>query len=321
MWKTVLFLIFTLIVVPIITFLFDVPLTELQQETLNTLLIVYVVAALLCFIVSTLTGNYSQVDKLWSIIPMPYAWIIAFYSGFEPRLVLMAVLVSIWGIRLTYNFARRGGYSWKFWTGEEDYRWAILRAKPEFQANWKWMAFNFFFISAYQMGLILLFTLPALKAMESEVALGLPDYFLALLFIAFVVMEYVADQQQYDYQEEKHRQKKAGKIDEFHQIGFTHTGLWAYMRHPNYSAEQSVWIVFYFFSVIATGIWLNWSIAGALLLVLLFKGSSDFSESESAKKYPLYAKYMKEVGRFLPIKKKFELTDSEETEAKVEGAV
>lgn len=307
MWKTVLFLIFTLIVVPVLTFRFDTPLTGLQQETLHTLLYVYGGAALLCFIVSSLTANYSQVDKLWSIIPVPYAWIIAFYSDFEPRIVLMAVLVTIWGIRLTYNFSRRGGYSWKFWTGEEDYRWAILRAKPEFQAKWKWTAFNFFFISAYQMGLILLFTLPALKAMDSEVALGLPDYILGLLFVGFVVMEFVADQQQYNFQEEKYRRKKNGNTDALHEVGFAHTGLWAYMRHPNYTAEQSVWIVFYFFSVVATGIWLNWSVAGALLLVLLFKGSSDFSEEESAKKYPLYQKYRKEVGRFVPVGKKFKV--------------
>ncbi len=307
MWKTVLFLIFTLILVPIITFNFDVPLTELQFATLKILLYVYGIAALLCFIVSTITKNYSQVDKVWSIIPAPYAWIIAYQADFEPRIVLMACLVTFWAIRLTYNFARRGGYSWKFWTGEEDYRWAILRAKPEFQAPWKWISFNFFFISGYQMALILLFTLPALKAMESKVPLGMYDYILAIIFIAFVIMEYIADNQQYNYQEEKHRQIKNGNIDDFHKVGFTHTGLWAYMRHPNYTAEQSVWIVFYLFSIISTGIWLNWSIAGALLLVLLFKGSSDFSEEETEKKYPLYKKYLKEVGRFLPIKKKFKI--------------
>lgn len=61
MWKTVLFLIFTLIVVPVLTFRFDTPLTGLQQETLHTLLYVYGGAALLCFIVSSLTANYSQV--------------------------------------------------------------------------------------------------------------------------------------------------------------------------------------------------------------------------------------------------------------------
>ena len=307
MWRTVLFLIFTLIIVPILTFNFDVPLTELQQSTLKTLLGVYAIAAGVCFIVSSATKNYSQVDKLWSIIPIPYVWIIAYNTDFEPRIVLMAFLVSIWAVRLTYNFARRGGYSWKIWTGEEDYRWAILRAKPEFQSQWKWSAFNLFFISAYQMALILFFTLPALKAMESNIPIGIFDYTLAAIFVALVIMEYIADNQQYYYQEEKYRQKKIGKVADFYKIGFTHTGLWAYMRHPNYSAEQAIWIVFYFFSVIATDIWLNWSIAGALLLVLLFKGSSDFSEEETEKKYPLYKKYIKEVGRFLPLKKKFKI--------------
>ena len=307
MWRTVIFLIFTLIIVPILTFNFDVPLTELQQSTLKTLLCVYGIAASLCFIVSSATKNYSQVDKLWSIIPIPYVWIIAYNTDFEPRIVLMAFLVSIWAVRLTYNFARRGGYSWKIWTGEEDYRWAILRAKPEFQSQWKWSAFNLFFISAYQMALILFFTLPTLKAMESNIPIGILDYILAAIFVVLVIMEYIADNQQYYYQEEKYRQKKIGKVANFYKIGFTHTGLWAYMRHPNYSAEQAIWIVFYFFSVIATNIWLNWSIAGALLLVLLFKGSSDFSEEETEKKFPLYKKYIKEVGRFIPFKKKFKI--------------
>lgn len=311
MWKQVLFLSFTLVVVPIITFKIDDPLTDLQSNTLQTLLIVYGTAAGVCFLISTITGNFSQVDKLWSIIPVPYAWIIAHQGSYEPRLVLMACLVTLWAIRLTYNFGRRGGYSWKFWTGEEDYRWAILRAKPEFQPAWKWMAFNLFFISGYQMGLILLFTLPALKAMESPIPLGWTDYLLAFVFVALVLMEYIADNQQYRYQEEKYRQRKTGEVDAYHQVGFTHSGLWAYMRHPNYTAEQSIWIVYYLFSIVATGIWINWSIAGALLLVLLFKGSSDFSEEISNEKYPLYERYIREVGRFLPLKKKFQVQKEE----------
>jgi steroid 5-alpha reductase family enzyme len=44
----------------------------------------------------------------------------------------------------------------------------------------------------------------------------------------------------------------------------------------------------------------NWSLAGAVLLMLLFLGSSDFSEKISAGKYPAYADYQKRVGRFFP---------------------
>ena len=55
-------------------------------------------------------------------------------SGFAPRQTLAASLVTVWGIRLTFNFARKGGYSWKFWEGEEDYRWAIVRKNPLFKS-------------------------------------------------------------------------------------------------------------------------------------------------------------------------------------------
>ncbi|MGB1103404.1 MAG: DUF1295 domain-containing protein [Crocinitomicaceae bacterium] len=306
MWKTALILIFTLIAVPIITFYYDPGLTDLQWDTLQTLLIVYGVAVALCFIISSITDNYSQVDKLWSIIPIPYVWIIAWYGGFEPRLNVMAALVTLWGIRLTYNFARRGGYSWKFWTGEEDYRWSILRAKPGFEQKWKWVLFNLFFISLYQMGLILLFTLPALKAMECDVALNWLDYPIAGIILILIIIEFIADQQQYNYQEAKHSKMNAGEpLNDYYKRGFTHTGLWAYVRHPNYMAEQGIWFVFYFFSVIATGSWMNWSIAGSLLLFVLFRGSSDFSESISLGKYPDYSDYVKQVGRFLPIKGKY----------------
>ena len=307
MWKIALLLIFTLFAVPVFTYLYDEPLNSNQWNTLITLLIVYGVAASLSFIVGSITDNYSQVDKLWSIIPVPYVWIIAYYGAYEPRLILMASLVTLWAIRLTYNFGRRGGYTWKFWLGDEDYRWKILRVKPGFEQNWKWHLFNLFFICGYQMGLILLFTLPALKSTGSIVPINWIDYLLAAILIGLVIIEFIADQQQFNYQKKKHELRSFGKLDEYHEIGFTHTGLWAYMRHPNYAAEQSIWIVFYFFSVVATGNWINWSIAGCLLLVLLFKGSSDFSEAISKEKYPLYSKYINEVGRFLPIKKKFKI--------------
>ncbi len=305
MWKTVLALIVTIIVIPILAFTMDESVTASQNEILVNLAIVYVAAALLCFVVSTLSRNYSQVDKLWSLIPIVYVWMVAVHSGFEARLVLMAILVTAWGLRLTYNFSRRGGYSWKFWTGTEDYRWAVLQAKPEFAARWKWTLFNLLFISLYQMGLILLFTLPAVRSMDG-LPLGWADYLLAALVIFIIVIETIADQQQWNYHKEKKKALEAGgEIPEKYKKGFVHSGLWGIMRHPNYAAEQAMWIVFYFFSVAATGTWINWSVMGAILLVLLFLGSSNFSESISAAKYPEYASYKKRVPRFVPFTRGF----------------
>lgn len=303
MWKTVLLLLITIIVVPFIAFRFDEPLDAAQKVMVTELVIIYLAAAAFCFIVSTLSKNYSQVDKLWSLLPIVYTWVVVFRAESDPRLIMMAVAASVWGLRLTYNFSRRGGYSLKFWTGEEDYRWPVLRSRPEFAAPWRWLVFNLFFISLYQLGLVLLITLPSVKSMG-----GLPvswvDYFLTGLIVFFVIIETIADQQQWNFHKEKNRLKETGEaLPEVYKKGFVDSGLWRIVRHPNYSAEQAIWIVFYFFGVAATGIWLNWSVIGCILLVLLFWGSSNFSESISSGKYPEYAKYKKRTPRFIPMVK------------------
>jgi steroid 5-alpha reductase family enzyme len=305
MLVTILLLIFTVIVLPIVSFYFGTPLNTLQYDVLmNTVWIVVGVIAY-TFIVGELTNNNSQVDKLWSIVPIVYVWNMTIDGGMAPRMVLMAILVTIWGVRLTYNFARRGAYIWRFWAGEEDYRWEVLRKRPGFNNRFVWMLFNLFFICAYQNTLIFLFTLPILSVLGDNVneALTIADYILSAVFVGLVVLEYIADQQQYDFQTEKYRRKNNRLPMEHYEKGFVDTGLWGKMRHPNYFAEQSIWVIFYLFSVIATGEWINWSIAGSVLLIILFKGSSDFSESISAEKYPEYKDYQKRVPRFLPYTK------------------
>lgn len=305
MLVTILLLIFTVIVLPVISFYIGTPLNTLQTEILwNSSFILMGVVAY-CFIVGEITGNNSQVDKLWSIVPIVYAWYMTVEANFPDRMVLMSVLVTIWGARLTYNFARRGAYQWKFWSGEEDYRWEELRKRPGFNNRFVWMLFDLFFICAYQNTLIFLFTLPILTVIGTDAQIGLTivDYILAALFIGFVVWEYIADQQQYDFQTEKHRRIKNNIPLEDYEKGFVTNGLWSIVRHPNYMAEQSIWIVFYFFSVVATGEWINWSIAGCILLVILFKGSSDFSEEISSRKYPEYKNYQNKVPRFVPFSK------------------
>ncbi len=303
MVKTIVVLLFTIIVIPVVSFYFDDPITFQQKHILIHTLYITLIIALLCFAVGQITGNCSQVDKLWSILPVMYVWYITYAAGFNERMVLMAVLVTVWGGRLTYNFSRRGAYSWKFWTGEEDYRWEVLRNNSLFKGKKvRWFLFNLCFICLYQNALILLFTLPILVTLNApDQHLTLPDYVLAGLFMVFVIIETVADQQQWNFHKEKKRLKESGQpLPADYDKGFITSGLWSKVRHPNYMSEQSIWIIFYFFSVVATGHWINWSMAGCLLLVILFQGSSDFSEAISSSKYPGYADYKKRVGRFIP---------------------
>ena len=304
MLGTILLLIFTVVVVPITSFYFGTPLTDLQNDILFNHLL-YIVAAVItyCFVVGELSKNNSQVDKLWSIVPIIYVWDMTYLADWNQRMVLMSILVTIWAIRLTYNFARRGAYTWKFWAGEEDYRWEVLRKRPGFNKPFIWMLFNLFFICSYQNILIFLFTIPILTVVGDNSPLNWIDYLLSFLFVLFVLFEFVADNQQYVFQTEKHRRMKEGEALGDYEKGFIDTGLWGIVRHPNYAMEQAIWLVFYFFSVNVTGEWLNWSVAGCALLLILFKGSSDFSEEISAGKYPAYSRYQKTVPRFIPFAK------------------
>jgi len=64
MWKTILALLVTIIVIPFLAFRFDQPLTGLQNQILFKLVVVYLAAALLCFVVSSLSKNYSQMGLI-----------------------------------------------------------------------------------------------------------------------------------------------------------------------------------------------------------------------------------------------------------------
>ncbi len=300
MGRTALLLIGALLAVPALALQPDQALSPVQIGMLKILGGQMLVIALLCFVVSELTKNYSQVDKLWSITPAIYAWTATLQGGMDPRMIVMAGLITVWGIRLTYNFGRMGGYSWKFWEGHQDYRWDHVRKNPPLDRDWAWRLFNLLFISLYQHALLLLITLPIVVVHGAGQALGWVDLVLASLLLALVVFETIADQQQWRFQTEKHRRLAlGGDLPEAYARGFIASGLWARSRHPNYFAEQSIWVAFFAFSL-AAGVGLNWSVAGCVLLILLFQGSSRLSESISAGKYPAYQDYQRKVGRFLP---------------------
>lgn len=291
---------------PLLYFLVGPQLNQLQLETALILIIITGASALYCFVVGELSKNYSQMDKLWSILPIAYTWVVAIKGSLHPRLVFMAILVTLWGIRLTFNFARKGAYKLKFWQGEEDYRWKVLREKKEFQPHWKWVLFNLFFISIYQNVLVLLICVPALASMASEVELHWVDYLAGGLVASALILETIADEEQYAFQTKKYKMlgegKKLEQLPAPYDKGFNTHGLWNVSRHPNYLGEMLFWIFLYVFSI-ASGIGIaNWSMIGALLLVVLFLGSSTFGEEISASKYPEYKLYQKKVSRFIPFR-------------------
>ena len=128
---------------------------------MNPLVLCLWIFAGVCLVVwatSLVTREHSWVDRIWSIVPIAYVAVFAAKAGFaDVRLDLMLGLVVLWGARLTFNFARKGGYA----PGGEDYRWAVLRGR---MPRWQFHLFNLFFITIYQNFLLLLITLPAYTA-------------------------------------------------------------------------------------------------------------------------------------------------------------
>lgn len=248
---------------------------------------------------STGTSDPSIVDRLWSIMPWVYTWhwfISSLSSGLNSRLLIMTLLATIWGLRLTYNFYIKGGFS-----GGEDYRWAVIRI---WYPGWRWELFNLVFICCFQQCAVMAFTVPAVAAMQSDAPLSALDRVATALFLLLVLGEAVADAQMFAFQSEKYRRKAAKEDMGEYADGFIQTGLWGLCRHPNYFCEVTMWWVFYLFSITPTGSYFNWTIWGVIFLTGLFLlpgASLDITEALSSNKYPEYVNYQKRVSKYFPM--------------------
>jgi steroid 5-alpha reductase family enzyme len=261
------------------------------MNVLGACLWIFAGACVAVWILSLATNEHSWVDRIWSIVPIAYMAVFAGRAGFhDARLNTMLVLVVLWGARLTYNFARKGGYA----PGGEDYRWPILRSR---MPRWQFQLFNVFFITIYQNLLLLLITLPADTALRHPGGFGVLDVLATVVFIGFLAGETAADQQQWNFQSAKQRAIAAGGDP---RPRFLTTGLFRFSRHPNFFFEQAQWWVIFAFGAIAAGSILQWTVAGAALLTLLFVGSTRFTESISLSRYPEYADYQDATSAVIP---------------------
>ena len=279
-------------------------------------------------VISEINKNYSQVDRVWSILPTIYNVHYAVYAhlaGIETtRLNLVAVISAIWSVshpsdfarfvlivsqtRLTYNYYRKGGYS----IGSEDYRWAIVKKQV---GPGVFFLFNIVFISLAQSLLLASVTSPSyvllltsrLATYSSNVSnFSFEDIVASAVMLSAIATSFIADQQQWNYQNAKSAYRQNAKVPAGYEQedldrGFLTKGLFAYSRHPNFAAEQTVWVVLYLWSCLATRTWYNWTGIGALSYLLLFQSSTWLTELLSAQKYPEYKIYQQKVGKFLPL--------------------
>ncbi|KAL8813277.1 MAG: hypothetical protein Q9200_000404 [Gallowayella weberi] len=313
---------FTRTVQPYISQLYDLPqqfyhsatdpqaLKELYLNT-NPLILAFAISLTLvpivALVVSEINKNYSQIDRVWSLLPTFYNLHYAAYAHAKglptQRLDSLAIISIVWSSRLTYNYWRKGGYT----VGSEDYRWQIV--KDYVNNPVIFFLFNVLFISWAQSVLlfsvtmptyVLLLAAPIVKAQTADIAFS-------QITLAFIFLAYAADQQQWDFHAAKHSYQKSAKVPPSSKFtaadldrGFNTKGLWSLSRHPNFLAEQSVWVTLYIWSCWITGTSYHWAGAGAASYLFLFQSSTWLTEMITAGKYPEYKLYQKRVGKFVP---------------------
>ncbi|KAK4541436.1 hypothetical protein LTR36_008037 [Oleoguttula mirabilis] len=257
-------------------------------------------------VVSEINRNYSQVDRVWSILPTLYNAHYALWArlnGLPTQKVDNVLAFSVvWTLRLTYNYWRKGGYQ----VGSEDYRWQIIK-KYIGQAGLS--VLNVVFIASVQSILLFAVTSPTyilLLTSRLHSPMSLPDTLFARTLMALVLFEWFADGQQWAYHQAKAAYQATAKVPPGYtraqmDRGFLTAGLWRYSRHPNFAAEQAIWVVLYTWGCASSGgVWWNWSVGGVVSYLLIFAGSTPITEWISSGKYAEYKVYQQRVGRFVP---------------------
>lgn len=242
-------------------------------------------ATIVVFLFSIFTRNSSMYDPYWSVAPVPIAlyWLAQPGSAglASPRHLLIFVLLCIWALRLTGNWALQ-------WRGleHEDWRYRDIQRQT---GIWYWPVS---FLGIHLMPTILVFLgclalWPVLS--DGNVGLNWLDLIAALVTLGAVLIEGTADMQM-------RRFRRSADYAE----RLVPPGLWSVSRHPNYFGEVLFWWGLYLFVPLASpGFW--WVIVGPLAMLLLFLSTSiPLMERHLRAGHPHYAEYQRRVSMFFP---------------------
>ncbi len=214
-----------------------------------------IAATVLVFAGSLLFNNSSIYDPYWSAAPVPIAifWAMNGSADGNPaslRAILVMILLCVWAIRLTANWARR----W-LGLGHEDWRYSDFR---RFGAPAYWivsfLGFHFFPTVLVFLGCLSLYPVLAAPLLHFR----LLDLAAAAITVLAIWIEARSDRELREFLKTSHEPRE-----------ILQRGLWAWSRHPNYFGEVLFWWGLYLFALAANpAFW--WAAVGPLSITLLF---------------------------------------------------
>jgi steroid 5-alpha reductase family enzyme len=225
--------------------------------------------------------DVSIIDPFWGFGFAVVAWTAYLAAdGDDGRRLLLAVLTSVWGLRLfAYLLWRNRGKG-------EDFRYAAMRARH----GRAFVLRSLVTVFLLQGALMLVVSLPVQVGQVPDAppvgVVGLAGVAVWAVGLAF---ESVGDWQLARF-----------RADPANRGRVLDTGLWRYTRHPNYFGDFLVW--WGLFIIAAETGWGLLAVAGPLVMTALLVRVSGVAllERDIAARRPGYAEYVRRTSAFVP---------------------
>jgi steroid 5-alpha reductase family enzyme len=234
------------------------------------------------WVVSIIIKNVSIVDLFWGFgFVLTGGFYFISTEGSEPRKILLMVLLSIWGLRLSAYLA------WRNIGKGEDFRYREFRKKYGEKRYWWISFFQTFLLQGVLMWLISLPLIGAQYYGENNPP-GVLDFAGVALWLAGFSFEAGGD-----------FQLALFKADPANKGKVMNKGFWHYTRHPNYFGDACVWWG-YALICFSAGSYLP-AVGSVIMTVLIIKVSGVALLEKSLKEQkPQYKEYIEKTSAFLP---------------------
>ncbi len=235
----------------------------------------------LAWVASLPLRDASVADIAWGLAFVAVAWAVyAVGPGADDRSLLLAVLLTAWGLRLSgHIFHRHAG---------EDPRYQAMRER----AGSRFWLRSLVTVFLLQAGIAWIVSLPVQVAAtdSSPGSLGALDAIGAAVLLAGLATETVADLQLGRFRRDP--ASRGAVLD---------SGLWRYSRHPNYFGDSVVWWGVYLIALSTGSAW--WTAIGPLLMtfMLLRVSGVALTERTISERRPAYRDYVERTSAFIPL--------------------
>lgn len=251
------------------------------QIYFQALLVIICLMSLL-WIISIIIKNVSIVDLFWGFgFVLTNIFYFISTEGLWTRKIILLILVSVWGLRLS------GYLAWRNLGKGEDFRYKQFRSNYGEKRYWWISFFQTFLLQGILMWLI---TAPLLGAQYfgPDKDTGILDYAGLALWITGFIFEAGGDFQLARF-----------KADPANKGKVLTSGLWHYTRHPNYFGDSAVWWGYGLFCLSAGS---QLPVLGSLLMTALIIKVSGvvLLEKNLVDKKPEYRQYIEKTSAFFP---------------------